>query len=316
MRSSLKTELPTGAMAPGRQASGPLARLSNSQTGVAYLLLLPMLLVVVGLLAYPLGYAIWLTFQKKAVGLPGEFVAFANYSRLIFDDPVFPKLIRNTAIYAGASVILKTIVGLGMALILNEPIKGRSLFRGLLMIPWVLPQAVVALNWKWILNSTGVLNYVLVNTGILDRYIPWLSTPNLAMFGLVLVNVWANFPFFGINFLAAMQTIPKDLYEAAEVDGASAWQRFIHVTLPGLRQIILVLGILSTIWTWNMFTHVWLLTGGGPADNTHLFATYAYQVGLTGQGLGYAATVSVVFMPVLAIAVGILSPILLRSKEE
>lgn len=316
MSSSLKKELSTGAVAPGRLRPARLARLLNSETGVAYLLLLPLLLVVIAMLAYPLSYAISLTFQKKAVGLPGEFVGLANYGRLIFDDPIFPKLIRNTAIYAGVSVLLKTIVGLGMALILNEPIKGRTLFRGLLMIPWVLPQAVVALNWKWILNSTGVLNYVLVNTGILDRYVPWLSTPNLAMVGLILVNVWANFPFFGINFLAAMQTIPRDLYEAAEVDGASAWQRFIHVTLPGLRQIMLVLGILSTIWTWNMFTHVWLLTAGGPADNTHLFATYAYQVGLTGQGLGYAATVSVVFMPILAIAVGILSPILLRSKEE
>lgn len=304
------------AATPQKSAQGIFTRLLNSQTTTAYLLLLPLLLVVIGLLGYPLLYAISLAFQKKAVGLPGEFIGLANFERLIFNDPIFLKLVRNTAIYAGASVILKIIMGLGMALILNEPIKGRNLFRGLLMIPWVLPQAVVALNWKWILNSTGVMNYVLVNLGLLDRYIPWLSNTNTAMLSLVLVNLWANFPFFGINFLAAMQTIPKDLYEAAEVDGASAWQRFIHVTLPGLRQMMLVLGILSTIWTWNMFTHVWLLTGGGPADNTHLFATYAYQVGLTGQGLGYAAAVSIVFMPVLAIAVGILSPILLRSREE
>lgn len=282
---------------------------------MAYLLLLPLLLVIIGLLGYPLLYALSLSFQKKAVGVAGQFVGWANYGRLIFDDPIFPKLIKNTVIYTGASVVLKSMLGLGMALILNEPLKGRNLFRGLLMIPWVLPQAVVALNWKWILDSTGVLNYILVNLGLSGRYIPWLSTPDTAMMSLVLVNIWANFPFFGINFLAAMQTIPKDLYEAAEVDGASAWQRFLHVTLPGLKQIILVLGILSTIWTWNMFTHVWLLTGGGPADNTHLFATYAYQVGLTGQGLGYAATVSLVFMPVLALAIGILSPILLRSKE-
>lgn len=304
------------AATPQKSAQGVFTRFLNSQTTTAYLLLLPLLLVVIGLLGYPLLYAVSLAFQKKAVGLPGEFIGLANFERLIFNDPIFLKLVRNTAIYAGASVILKIIMGLGMALILNEPIKGRNLFRGLLMIPWVLPQAVVALNWKWILNSTGVMNYVLVNLGLLDRYIPWLSNTNTAMLSLVLVNLWANFPFFGINFLAAMQTIPKDLYEAAEVDGASAWQRFIHVTLPGLRQMMLVLGILSTIWTWNMFTHVWLLTGGGPADNTHLFATYAYQVGLTGQGLGYAATVSIVFMPVLAIAVGILSPILLRSREE
>jgi len=287
-----------------------------SESTTAYLLLLPLLLVLLGLLAYPLLNALVLTFQRKAVGVPPEFIGLANYERLILRDPVFVKLIRNTLVYTAASVLIKGIIGMGMALILNERIRARTLFRGLLMVPWIMPQAVVAMNWKWILSSTGVLNYVLISLGLSDRYIPWLSQPSTAMAGLVLVNVWANFPFFGINFLAAMQSIPAELYEAAEVDGASAWQRFLHITVPGLRQIMLVLSILSFIWTWNMFTHVWLITGGGPADNTQLVATYAYKVGLSGQQLGYAATVSLVFLPGLAIAIALLSPILLRSRED
>jgi multiple sugar transport system permease protein len=282
----------------------------------AYLMLLPLILVVIGLLGYPLLNALILTFQRKAVGVPPVWIGLDNYTRLIFKDSAFPKLVRNTAVYTVASVAIKCAMGMGMALILNERIKFRTLFRGLLMVPWIMPAAVVAMNWKWILNSAGVLNYVLVNLGLSDRYIPWLSTPTTAMASVVAVNVWANFPFFGVNFLAAMQSIPAELYEAAEVDGASAWQRFLHVTLPGLRQIILVLCILSFIWTWNMFTHVWLLTGGGPADNTQLVATYAYKVGLSGQQLGYAATVSIVFLPGLALAIALLSPILLRSRED
>jgi ABC-type sugar transport system permease subunit len=277
---------------------------------------LPLILVLLGLLAYPLLNALVLTFQQKSVGVPAVFIGLDNFERLILRDPVFYKLIRNTFVYTAASVIVKGILGMGMALILNEHIRARTLFRGLLMVPWIMPQAVVAMNWKWILTSTGVLNYVLIQLGLSDRYVPWLSQPATAMAGLVMVNVWANFPFFGINFLAAMQSIPGELYEAAEVDGASAWQRFLHVTLPGLRRIILVLSILSFIWTWNMFTHVWLITGGGPADNTQLVATYAYKVGLSGQQLGYAATVSLVFLPGLALAIAVLSPILLRSREE
>lgn len=302
-------------MARGTTPAARLARILNPETRTAYMLILPLVLVIVLLLAYPLVYAVLLSFEKKAVGVPAVFVGLENYVRLVH-DPVFMRLVSNTFIYTAAAVVLKTIVGMGMALLLNERIRGRNLFRGLLMIPWVLPQTVVALNWRWILTSTGVLSYVLVKIGLSPKFIGWLGDPTLAFLSLIMVNVWANFPFFGINFLASMQTIPRDLYEAAEVDGASAWQRFIHVTIPSLRQIMLVLSILSFIWTWNMFTHVWVLTQGGPSNSTQLFATYAYQVGLTGQGLGYAATISICFLPVLAIAVGLLSPTLMKSREE
>ncbi len=290
--------------------------LFDEQSRAAYLMILPLLLVLVGLLAYPLGYAILLSLQKKSIGVPGVFIGLDNYVRFILTDPVFLKLVKNTSIYTFGSVLFKSLAGLGMALILNEAIRARGFFRAILMVPWVAPQAVVALNWKWILAQAGVLNYVLVNLGVLGGYVSWLSDPTTAMICLVIVNIWANFPFFGVNFLAAMQSISTELYEAAEVDGAGAWQRFWHVTLPGLRSVYLVLVILSTIWTWNMFTHVWLITGGAPLDNTHVFATYAYKVGLSGQRLGYAAAISMSFLPVLAVAIGVLSPLLMRGRDE
>jgi ABC-type sugar transport system permease subunit len=275
-----------------------------------------MAMVFLFVLVYPLGYAISLSFQKKTLGLPGVFVGLANYRQLVSNDLVFPKLIRNTLVYTLCGVALKSAIGLIMAVVLNERIKARSFFRGLLMMPWVTPQAVVAMNWRWILSGYGVLNYVLVNIGLLSGYIPYLARPTTAMWCLVGVNIWANFPFFGINFLASMQTIPSELYEAAEVDGASAIQRFIYVTWPGIRQSYLVLVILSTIWTWNAFTHIWLLTGGGPVDSTHIFATYSYQVGLGGFRLGYAAAVSLIALPALVLMVNVLSPMLLRSRDE
>jgi multiple sugar transport system permease protein len=290
--------------------------LLDSEARTAYVLITPMVLVFIFVLAYPLGYAISLSFQKKALGLPGIFIAFENYRQLIVEDLVFPKLVRNTLLYVLTVVFFKSLIGLGMALVLNERLKGRSFFRGLLMMPWVTPQAVVAMNWKWILQVAGVLNFVLVGIGLAKVPIPWLAKPGLARFSVILINIWANFPFFGVNFLAAMQTIPSELYEAAEVDGASTLHRFIHVTWPGIRQSYLVLVILSTIWTWNAFTHIWLLTGGGPVNSTHVFATYSYQAGLSNYRLGYAAAISLIFLPVLVLMVNVVSPLLLRSREE
>lgn len=314
--SAMDTSQERPKLLPSRPSWLGRSHIFNLEARSAYIMVIPLLLVLIGLLAYPLGYAVVLSLQNKSIGVPGVFVGLENYRQFILTDPVFPKLVRNSIVYSGVSVIFKSFVGLGMALILNETFRGRGIFRAVLMIPWIMPQVVVALNWKWILSQAGVLNYVLVNAGILHRWVPWLSQLNTAMLSLVLVNIWANFPFFGVNFLAGMQSIPSDLYEAAEVDGASVWQRFWNVTLPGLRNVYVVMLILSTIWTWNMFTHVWLITGGAPLDNTHLFATYAYRVGLSGSRLGYAAAISMTFMPVLAIGIGLLSPLLLRSTEE
>jgi multiple sugar transport system permease protein len=203
-----------------------------------------------------------------------------------------------------------------MALVLDQPIVFRGLFRGLLLMPWVAPTVVSALSWRWMLDLTGVFNYLLRSVGLMQGSVPWLAQYGTAMFALILVNTWRGFPFFGITLLAGIQAIPQELYEAAEVDGASIWQRFWHITIPSLRTVILVVTILSTIWTFNDFSIVWLLTGGGPGHATDVFATYTYKLGFVTSRLGYGQTVSVLLAPVLIAIIMVLSPLMLRGEAE
>ena len=178
------------------------------------------------------------------------------------------------------------------------------------------PTVVTTLAWRWILDLMGVLNYILTNIGILTLPVPWLAKYGTAMFSLILVNAWRGFPFFGVTLLAGMQAIPPELYEAAEVDGASAWQRFWRITLPSLRTVLLVVTTLSIIWTFNDFSIVWLLTRGGPVNATDVFATYTYKLGFEATRLGYGQTVSVILAPVLIVIILFLSPLMLRGENE
>jgi len=246
----------------------------------------------------------------------GRFIGLENYRELLLDDPFFWQVVRNGFIFTIGSVVLKLFVGMIMALVLNQPLVWRGLWRGLLLMPWVAPTVVTALSWRWILDLTGVLNLMLRDLGLMRTPIPWLAQYGPAMFSLVLVNTWHGFPFFGITLLAGLQAIPQELYEAADIDGASVWQRFRYVTMPSLRTVILVVTILSTIWTFNDFSVVWLLTGGGPGHATDVFATYTYKLGFITSRLGYGQTVSVILAPVLIGIIMILSPLMLRGEAE
>lgn len=283
---------------------------------LAYILLLPLVLTLFLLLAYPIASALWITLQDKTIGMVGRFVGLQNYSELLLEDPFFWQVVRNGFVFTFGSVFLKLIVGMIMALVLNQPLRWRGLWRGLLLMPWVAPTVVTALSWRWILDLTGVLNLTLRDLGLMKTSIPWLAQYGTALLSLVLVNTWRGFPFFGITLLAGMQAIPQELYEAAEMDGASVWQRFRFVTLPSLRTVILVVTILSTIWTFNDFSIVWLLTGGGPGHATDVFATYTYKLGFVTSRLGYGQTVSVILAPVLIVIILILSPLMLRGESE
>lgn len=310
-------------MAKSSALSGPhtpprptLQRILGRDYRLGYILLLPLILVLFGLLAYPIFTALGITLQDKTVGMPGRFIGLENYRELLFDDPVFWQVVRNGFIFTIGSVFFKLVIGMVMALVLNQPIRFRGLFRGLLLMPWVAPTVVTALTWRWILELTGVFNYLLRSLGLSSMPIPWLAQYGTALTALIMVNTWRGFPFFGISLLAGLQTIPADLYEAAEVDGATAWQQFWHITLPSLRTIILVVTILSTIWTFNDFSIVWLLTGGGPGNATDIFATYTYKLGFRASRLGYGQTVSVILAPVLIGIILILSPLMLRGENE
>jgi multiple sugar transport system permease protein len=293
-----------------------LRRLLGPDFALGYTLLIPLILVLFLLLAYPIAMAIWITLQDKTIGLPGKFVGLANYRDLLFKDPFFWQVVRNGFLFTIGSVVLKLVIGMIMAIVLNQQIVMRGLFRGLLLMPWVAPTVVSALSWRWILDLTGVLNLILRDIGLMQGSVPWLAQYGTAMLSLILVNTWRGFPFFGITLLAGMQAIPQELYEAAEVDGASIWQRFLHVTLPSLRTVILVVTILSTIWTFNDFGIVWLLTGGGPGHATDIFATYTYKLGFVTSRLGYGQTVSVILAPVLIAIIMILSPLMLKGESE
>lgn len=294
----------------------PFWRKLGRDVGLAYLLLTPLILILFLLLAYPIASAIWITLQDKTIGMAGRFIGLGNYRELLVEDPFFWQVVRNGFIFTIGSVLLKLLVGMVMALVLNQPLVGRGLWRGLLLMPWVAPTVVTALSWRWMLDLTGVLNLVLRDLGLMKGSIPWLAQYGTALFSLILVNTWRGFPFFGITLLAGMQAIPQELYEAAEIDGASVWQRFRYVTVPSLRTVMLVVTILSIIWTFNDFSIVWLLTGGGPGHATDVFATYTYKLGFVTSRLGYGQTVSVILAPVLIVIIMILSPLMLRGEAE
>ena len=201
----------------------------------------------------------------------------ANYLEIFTKDSAISDVVVNTIIYAAVSVVLKTILGLVMALVLNEAIPARNFFRGWLLLPWIAPVMVTALTWRWMFDQTGgIVNYILMGLNIVDFPPAWLASKWLARLALIIANVWRGFPFFGVCLLAGLQSIPTELYEAAEMDGASIWQRIRRITLPLLEPVLLTVIILSTIWTFNDFTLVWVLTQGGPSNSTHLFATYSF----------------------------------------
>jgi multiple sugar transport system permease protein len=261
-----------------------------------WLFLLPLMLVL-ALTIYPLLTAIWLGFTDKQVGFDPNFIGLENYVALLQDE-VFIKATVNTLTFTIIAVFFKLILGVIMALILNENFPLRSITRGILALPWIIPTVVGVLIWFWMLNETnGVLNI------LLDKHIPWLSDRYFALGSVILVNIWRGFPFFGINLLAGMQSISPELYEAAKVDGANAVDRFRYITLPGLKYVMLVTATLSTIWTINDFQVVHLLTRGGPGTATQIFATLTYEIGISSLQLGRGIAVSMFMFPFIVVAI-------------
>ena len=280
------------------------ARLSFSgrQSLWGYLLVLPAVLLVLGLVAYPFFYAIYISFTSRVVGNAGEWIGFDNF-RYLSKSPSFTRSIRNTLTIVLVSDVLKLSIGLGLALLVNQKFRGRGLFRSFIMLPWAMPGFVAFLTWRVLYQPIGGgINLVLIETGIHPEMIDWLGRKSSAMPAVIIASVWRGFPFWFISILAALQSVQGDLYEAARVDGANAWRRFWTVTFPAIRPVILVTTLLSSIWTANSFENIWLLTQGGPSDATMVFPVLAYY-GMQTQRLGEAAAVSVAMVPVLAILV-------------
>ena len=285
-------------------ASRKARRIPDRYWGIV--LIIPAVLMVSSLVLYPVGYAVWLSFHHKHAYLPVEtFVGLANYKNL-FVDPQFWESFWLGTLYGFGSVALQIVLGVGAALLLSESFKGRSLVRGIALFPYVVPTIVVVLIWRWTLNdSYGLLNYILETVGLISGPVAWLG-PSVILISLILVSTWTFFPFVLITVLARLQTINPELYDAAAVDGASAWKRFYHVTLPQLRTILFVVIMLRFIFMFTKFDIVWLLGGGtggtGRFIRTLPVYTYIKTFGQLQVGAGAAMAVIMVLI-LVAVAV-------------
>jgi multiple sugar transport system permease protein len=280
---------------------------SQQERLLGYALIVPAFFFIVGLIAYPALWSIYFSFTDKVVGQVEHFVGLRNYL-WILEWPDFGRMILNTIVLVVSAVAIKAFIGMTMALALNEEFVARSLVRGLLFLPWTVPSFVAGLIWRWLYDDqNGLFNYALQSLHLIDAPIPWLGDTHTAMPAVISVVVWKGFPFFGIAYLAGLQAIPAEQYEAAQVDGATVWQRFWFITLPGLRHVMIVTIMLSLIWTSNTFDLVYLMTGGGPSNATQIFTVLTYQLGIQNGRIGEAATVPMMAMPFFAALIVVLT---------
>jgi len=294
-------------------ASASRGGLLRQEMILGWLLLAPALLVMIGLVIYPFTTAIWMSFTDKSIGRDATFIGLTNFIT-VTTNPRFLLALRHSLIFTVVSLSIKFTLGMAMALVLNQAFRGRNILRAYLLVPWVLPGFVAYMTWRWFLDPLqGVLNYALTDLGIIHFPLELLGNPATALGAVIVADVWKTFPFFGVAFLAGLQNIPSETYEAAAVDGASRWQQFRFVTIPGLRHVILVVLMLSTIWTFNSFEPVYLLTGGGPADSTVVYTVLAYEMGIVNMRLGEASAVPVMILPVLGLFIVAVSGLMSRD---
>ena len=281
-------------------AQGPRpARLSDRQIGMLFVV--PVLVTSVVFMGYPVAQAIRMAFYSINPLRPGQntFVGLDNFY-FLFDDALFWQSFYQATVWTLSSIFLQTVMGVSLALLLHVPLRGISVFRGLLLFPYIVPTVVIALIWRWMFNpEIGIVNHSLMSFGLIEENIYWLSTPTMAMVSTVMLNVWKYTPFVIICVLAKLQTIPLELYDAAKVDGAGTLRRFLDITLPQLKEVLIVVVIFRTIWTFNKFEEIYLLTKGGPGTSTFNLAIYSFEQSIANLRMGVGAATAVVMMVVL-----------------
>ncbi|OJU24468.1 MAG: ABC transporter permease [Alphaproteobacteria bacterium 64-6] len=275
----------------------------ENERNLAWLLLLPTMVLLGLFIAYPFMRGLLLSVTDTRVGVPGEFVGLDNFRRLA-SDPIFHAVVWNTCWYTFVTTIFKLALGLWLALLLNRSFRFKAFTRAFILLPFIIPTVLSTFAWKWMFDPTfSVLNWMLYQTGLIRGAINWLGDGDLAMLSIIIVNIWRGVPFFAISLLAGLQTISPDLNEAAAIDGARPWQRFWYITWPLLLPVTMVVMLFSVIQTFADFQIVYVMTGGGPANATHLFATYAYQLGVGTGLLSQGAAVSLAMFPILLLIV-------------
>ncbi len=273
---------------------------------------LPLIVIIGALVLYPALYSIHLAMLNKSMQ---HFVGLANFE-FLFRRETFWMVVRQSVVFAVSAVAFKALIGFCVAhFVHNIPAKGQRKWRGMLLVPWVIPPAMSTLAWLWLFDpSYSAFNWLLERIGIAQ--VNWLGDPNWARFAVILVNVWFGAPFFMIMYLAALKSVPEQLYEAASIDGANWWQKLWYVTLPMMRNIISITVLFSLIVTFANFDIVRVLTAGGPVDQTHVFATWAFKIGIEGNDIPLGAAVSLFMFPILAVAAAfILRDISRRGTE-
>jgi len=286
------------AIASTRDGRSSLHKLMQRKSTVAFFMALPLILLILILVAYPAGYAVWLSTLNKSMT---KFVGLGNFD-FLFKRATFWEVVLQSCLFAITAVIFKAFIGFVVAHFVNNiPTKGQRKWRGMLLVPWVIPAAMSTLSWLWLFDpSYSAFNWIFTQLGL--GKISWLGEAGWARFSVILVNVWIGAPFFLIMYLAALKSVPEQLYEAASIDGATWWQRIWFVTLPMMRNIIAITILFSTIVTFANFDIVRVLTSGGPLTATHVFATWAFKIGIESGDIPLGATVSLFMVPILAVA--------------
>jgi len=280
-----------------------LSRLQNSRNGLGLLFMLPATLLLIVFLTYPLGLGIWLGFTDTKVGREGVFIGLENYEYL-WEDAVTRLALFNTLFYTFVASLLKFFLGLWLAILLNERLPFKTFFRSIILLPYIVPTALSAIAFWWLYDAQfSIISWVLVKAGWIDNYIDFLGDPWNARFSVLAANVWRGVPFVAITLLAGLQTISPSLYEAAAIDGASAWQRFRHITLPLLTPMIAVVMTFSVLFTFTDFQLIYVITRGGPLNATHLMATLSFQRAISGGALGEGAAIAIAMVPFLLAAI-------------
>ena len=288
---------------PAARRPVPRSRLLEDERWLAFMLLAPTAVLLGLFIAYPFAKGIWLAVTDTRVGVPGDFVGAKNFVK-VWNDSIFRVAVWNTCWYTLVTTVFKLALGLWLAMLLNRHFKGKAFIRAFILLPFIIPTVLSTFAWKWMFDPTfSVLNWLLFQAGIIHSRINWLGDPDLALASVMVVNIWRGVPFYAITLLAGLQTISPELHEAAAIDGAKPWQRFWYVTWPLLLPVTMVVTLFSVIQTFADFQLVYVLTGGGPANATHLFATYAYQLGVGTGLLSEGAAISLAIFPVLFLVV-------------
>ena len=267
----------------------------NRRAGlVPFAFLLPAIAVTAAIVLYPVVQTIWLSLHSYVIYDPEatEFVGLANF-RAVLGDEVFWISLRHSVVWIVGVVALQFLLGLVTALLLNESFWWRGLARALVVVPWALPSVIIGLMWTWMYDfNVGVINDLLLRTGIIAEPVAWLARPDTALAAIMAALVWQGFPFFAVTLLAGLQTVPAELYEAAEIDGAGRWRRFVSITLPSIADVVATALLLRTIWVANSLDVILVMTGGGPGYATHTLPLYAFQRAYSGMEFSYGAALA------------------------